>query len=67
MLCSFVCLLIFVAVVVLGHTAQHVELSEPGLEPAPSEVKAWSFNPWTTREVLFGFFCLFLGFLTLRI
>ena len=64
MLCIFVCLLIFV-VVVLGHTAQHMELPEPGMESAPSAVKAWSLNPWATSEVLLVF--LLLGFLTLRI
>ena len=58
-------LLIFVVVVVLGHTAWHVELPEPGMEPAPSAVKAWSLNPWTSREVLLVF--SFLGSLTLRI
>ena len=65
MLCIFVCLLIVVVVVVLGHTAQHMELPEPGMESAPSAVKAWSLNPWTTSEVLLVF--LFLGFLTLGI
>ena len=24
---------------------------QPGVKPMPPEVEAWSFNPWTTREV----------------
>ena len=35
-----------------GHTMQHVGISvpQPGLEPMPPAVEAWSPNHWTTRE-----------------
>ena len=35
-----------------GHTAQHVGIlvPQPGIEPVPPAVEAWSLNHWTTRE-----------------
>ena len=35
-----------------GHTAQHAELPQSGMQLTPSAVEAWSPNHWTTREVL---------------
>ena len=34
---------------VLGHAG--VLIPQPGIEPRPSTVEAWSLNHWTTREV----------------
>ena len=34
---------------VLGHAG--VLIPQPGFEPRPSTVEAWSLNHWTTREV----------------
>ena len=34
-----------------GHTVGHMELSQPGAEPVPSEVEARSLNHWTNKEV----------------
>ena len=33
------------------HTAWHVKLPQPGIEPMPPAVEEWSLNHWTTREV----------------
>ena len=34
-----------------GCTARHVELPQPGIEPMPPAVEAWSVNHWITKEV----------------
>ena len=31
-------------------TAYGILVPQPGIEPGPSAVKAWSLNHWTTRE-----------------
>lgn len=33
-----------------GHTMKHAELTQPGIEPVPSEVEVQSLNHWTARE-----------------
>ena len=35
-----------------GHTMKHAELTQPGIEPVPSEVEVQSINHWTARETL---------------
>lgn len=35
-----------------GHTMKHAELTQPGIEPVPSEVEVQSLNHWTARETL---------------
>ena len=34
---------------------------QPGIEPVPPAVEAWSLNHWTTREVLVYFYIYMLG------
>ena len=34
-----------------GHAARGILVPQPGIEPAPPAVKAWSLNHWTSREV----------------
>lgn len=31
---------------------KHAELTQPGIEPVPSEVEVQSLNHWTARETL---------------
>ena len=45
-----VCLFIW-----LCHAAYEILVPQPGIEPAPPEVEAWSLNHWTAREVPTGF------------
>ena len=33
------------------HMACGILVLQPGVKPMPPAVEAWSFNPWTTREV----------------
>ena len=33
------------------HAARGILVPQPGLEPTPPAVEAWSLNHWTTREV----------------
>ena len=40
--------------------ARGILVPQPGIEPVPAAVKAWSLNHWTTREVLNGTFKEFL-------
>lgn len=35
-----------------GHTMKHAELTQPGIEPVPSEVEVQSLNHWTARKTL---------------
>ena len=35
---------------VFGHVAYRVLVPQPGMEPMPLAVEAWSANHWTTRE-----------------
>ena len=44
--------LFFVCLFVFGHAMQHAELPQPGIEPVPPALEAWSLNHWITREVL---------------
>ena len=34
----------------LCHIAYRILVSQPGIEPIPSALEAWSLNHWTTRE-----------------
>ena len=36
---------------VIGHSVQHEELAQPGMEPTASVVKAQGLTYWATREV----------------
>ena len=36
---------------VIGHSVQHEELAQPGMEPTASVVKAQVLTYWATREV----------------
>ena len=35
----------------LHHAARGILVPQPGIEPMPPELGAWSLNHWTTREV----------------
>ena len=35
----------------LGHAACEILVTQPGIEPVPPALGAWSLNHWTAREV----------------
>ena len=45
------CLFFYYFTFFICHTARHAELPQPGIEPMPPAVGAWSLNHWTTSEV----------------
>ena len=36
---------------IFGHTACGILVPQPGIEPGPPALEAWSLNHWTAREV----------------
>ena len=49
----------------LHHAACDILVPQPGIEPVPPALEAWSLNHWTTKEVPFlwppSHLCFFLG------
>lgn len=52
---SFCCLFFFFSVFWLCCVACEVLYFQPGIDPQPSAVKAWSLSDWTTREFPYHF------------